>query len=231
MRDAALAREHEGQQVVEQQVHAEHEAGGDHEHLHQERRQEGQHAHGVAREEHVVEAEHARDRARGADQRHVRGGEDERVRERCDDPRGQVRKQVAGRAKPALDVVAVDPEEEHVPEQVHEAAVQEHAAEQVAELRGVGAEAVLEREQLVPARLRDELAQLAAAVELTRHHLHVLAEGRVVVVGPLRAEWQVEQHEYRDVRGDQRPCDERGAFRVGRIADGDEHVGPGLRLA
>jgi hypothetical protein len=71
VRDTALAREHERQQVVEQQVHAQHQPRRDHEHVHQERRQEGQHAHGVPGEQHVVEAEHTRDRARGADERQL----------------------------------------------------------------------------------------------------------------------------------------------------------------
>ena len=69
------------------------------------------------------------------------------------------------RPEAVLDVVAVDPEEQHVPEQVHEAAVQEHRREQVGQAGRARLEAVLEDEQVVDADRADDLAQRDARRE------------------------------------------------------------------
>ena len=91
--------------------------------------------HAPARMENEVAAHHAGDRARRAetgDQRVVaqceRGGD---VRQRSDDARRQIERRVAEVPEVVLDVVAEDPEKQHVPQQVHEAAVHEHGRESV----------------------------------------------------------------------------------------------------
>src|SRR5215217_3915579 len=83
-----------------------------------------------AREEQDVAAENAGDRARGADVGHLRVGPDEDLQPR----RGEAAEQVEGDELDAphgvLDVVAEDPQEQHIAPEVQQAAVHEHRREQ-----------------------------------------------------------------------------------------------------
>jgi hypothetical protein len=176
---STAALEQEWQQVVEQQVEAEHHPRTDLDHVHHQREQEHVHAHHVAREPQEVEAEHSRDRARSADHRHLRAGGEELEGERRGDPGPQVSQQVAQAAEPVLHVVAVDPQEQHVPEQVQEAAVEEHRHQQVGETRVRRAIAVLEHEEVVAAGLLGQHPDRDLRRQARRHHPKVLAERRV----------------------------------------------------
>jgi hypothetical protein len=118
MGDTAGAAEHERHDVVEHEVDPQNDARGDRDHVEKERRQEDRHPDDVAGKPHEVEAEDPRDRARGADQGHVRRREDEGVEEGCRGAGGEVGGDVGARSQAALDVVAVDPEKEHVAEEV-----------------------------------------------------------------------------------------------------------------
>ena len=70
-----------------------------------------------------VRAEHAGDRARRAEHRRRRH---EALPDRGDDPAEQIEEQVRCAPEPRLDVVAEDPEIEHVADDVQPSAVQEH---------------------------------------------------------------------------------------------------------
>src|SRR5205807_7210352 len=84
------------------------------------------------REEEEIRTENRRDRAARADVGDARGqdvpeGErDEGLERRRREPADDVPEQEANLAERVLDVVAEDPEEEHVPDDVHPAAVHEH---------------------------------------------------------------------------------------------------------
>ena len=82
-----------------------------------------------AGEQDDVRAQRRGDRARGADERDRRVRVDHDLRERRRDPADEVEQQERDRAEAVLDVVAEDPQEQHVAEQVQPAAVQEHARE------------------------------------------------------------------------------------------------------
>ena len=144
--------------------------------------------------------------------------------ERRGDAGGEVREQVRQRPEPVLDVVAVDPEEQHVPDQVHEAAVQEHARSRSATPAPPAGSRARRRTGRTRSVCATSCRNCAAALQLLRHYLHVLAEARVAVVRPLRAERQVDQQEHGDVRRDQQVGEVRRALRVGSVADRDEHV-------
>ena len=97
--------------------------------------EEDQRQHLRARQQHEVGAEHRRDRAARADVRDRRvgvareGERDEGLGRRRREAAEEVEEEEADLAERVLDVVAEDPEEEHVAEQVHPAAVQEHRRE------------------------------------------------------------------------------------------------------
>ena len=94
------------------------------------------------REHQDIGAEHAGDGARGADVGHVRFRHREILGERRRDAGQQIEEQVFGVAEAVLDVVAEDPQVEHVAAQVQPAAVHEHGAEHRGDVAGgIGGEA------------------------------------------------------------------------------------------
>ncbi len=118
----------------------------------------------LSREQHQVAAEHAGDRAAGADERHVAGRSDEHLRGRRRHPADEVEEDEPRPRHRVLDVVAEDPQVPHVEDQVQPAAVHEHRREQrgpprePGERRHVDVVGELERprpEQVVPAFGRD----------------------------------------------------------------------------
>src|SRR5690606_33668778 len=92
---------------------------------------------------------------------------------------------------------AVNPKEQHVPEEVEEARVEEHRGDEGRERRRVGTESPAEDEEVVRREVRVELLE-AGAAERLRHDEEVLAEQRVVRRGPDLGERQgdeeIDQH-------------------------------------
>jgi hypothetical protein len=91
---------------------------------------EQQDADPVEREPDEVGAHQAGDRAGGPQRRDVRERVGRDLREAAGQAAGQVEEHVAHGAQDLLDVVAEDPEVEHVAGQVQRAAVQEHRRQQ-----------------------------------------------------------------------------------------------------
>jgi len=81
------------------------------------------------REQQQVGAEDSGDGTRGADRRHARGGVEERVGQRREEAAGDVEDEIAEVVEAVLDVVAEDPEVEHVAAEVQPAAVHKHRGE------------------------------------------------------------------------------------------------------
>ena len=77
-----------------------------------------------------VGSENTRDRARSADHGNGRARARRHLRERRGDAAGEVEERVADVSQSVLDVVAEDPEEEHVSRDVREPGVQEHVTDQ-----------------------------------------------------------------------------------------------------
>ena len=86
--------------------------------------------------EEQIGPEHAGDGAAGADRRDVGQRAEAGVGEGRGVAREQVEEQIADVPQPVLDVVAEDPEEEHVAQEVPPAAVQEHGEERALQARG-----------------------------------------------------------------------------------------------
>ena len=93
-----------------------------------EQRDRGQHP--GTRVEHEVGAEHARDRARRADVGDAGGRVGRELGEGREHAAHEVEERVAQAAHAILDVVAEDPEEQHVADDVHPAAVHEDRGDQ-----------------------------------------------------------------------------------------------------
>ena len=165
---------------LRQEPEAEEDEGRDLHRLGEETEPEQGHDPGVRVEEEVG-AEHPGDRAARADHRHVRGrvGGDVRSggRRAADQVEGE-KARVAGRV---LDVVAEDPEKDHVAEQVQHPAVQEH--------RGRDRQAGREHRRGVRRR----------PGELGRHRAEDRDEGRAV----LETEPELVEED-QDVRADER---------------------------
>lgn len=81
------------------------------------------------REHEDIGAEHPGDRARGADIGHARFGSDGILRERRRDAGQQVEDQKFEVAEAVFDIVAEDPQKQHIAEQVQPAAMHEHRGE------------------------------------------------------------------------------------------------------
>jgi len=122
-----------------------------------------------------------------------------------------------------LDVVAVDPQEQHVAEQVHEPAVQEQRHEQVPHVGRAGFVAVGEHEEVVGAQLLEHLPQRHAGRQRLPDALHVDPQRRVVHIGALQAHWQGDERVDRDVGGDQQVGDRGGPARVWGVAQRQQH--------
>ena len=105
---------------------------------------------------HEIGAHHAGDRAARAHHRHRRVRVRPRLRQRGRHAAQQVEDDEARVAHAVLDVVAEDPQVEHVAADVHQAAVQEHRGEQRDQRELGGHQAVREDERL-PARAEREL--------------------------------------------------------------------------
>ena len=123
---------------------------------HEERRHRhhaapGQHVDPVAREHQQVAAEHAADRARRADGRNDRAAVEQDVRQARREPAREVEQHEPQVPEAMLDVVAENPEEQHVAAEVPPPAVQEH--------RG---------QERRPVRKWDERRQIGADGELAR---------------------------------------------------------------
>src|SRR2546421_6286069 len=88
-----------------------------------------QHQHARPRVEDEVGPGNAGNRATGPDHRHGRIREHARLHERRDRTASHIEHEEAQMPESVLHVVAEDVEKEHVPEQVHEAAVEEHAGQ------------------------------------------------------------------------------------------------------
>ena len=151
----------------------------EHAHAHEQRRQEHEHLHVVAREPAQVEAQHARDRAGGPDHRDVRAHVEHRLEQRRGNAGQQVGREEAERAEPILDVVAVDEQEQHVPEEVHEAPVQEHREEEIADVHRRGTEAPLVDEQVVLAHAAEHRRWVGSRRQVLHDRRDVLGHPRV----------------------------------------------------
>src|SRR5579863_2031721 len=90
--------------------------------------------------QHEVGAEDPRDRSRGADRGYGRMRSSERLGEEGGVARKQVENHEASVAEAVLDVVAEDPEKQHVAEDVHPTSVEEHRDEATGERLGQQAE-------------------------------------------------------------------------------------------
>ena len=110
---------------LDQEPVAEHEVRGHRERRHVETQWDKQ-VHVHARVQQDVRAHHAADRTRGADHRDDGVGIECRLQRRGGDAAEQVEDDEAHMPHRVLDVVAEEPEEPHVADQVHPAAVQEH---------------------------------------------------------------------------------------------------------
>ena len=82
-----------------------------------------------ARVKHQVGAKHAGDRAAGADHRYLGGRIQRRLGEYRGDTAAEIQDEVAEGAEHVFDVVAENPQEQHVAGEVEHAAMQEHAGE------------------------------------------------------------------------------------------------------
>ncbi len=80
-------------------------------------------------EQDQIGAEHARNGAAGPDHRHLGTRIGQALRQGCDQAAEQVEGEEAAMAGDILDIVTEDPEIEHVAGEMHEAAMQEHRAE------------------------------------------------------------------------------------------------------
>ena len=89
-----------------------------------------------------------------------------------------------------LDVVAVDPQEEHVAGEMHESGVQEHRGEERRHGRIRGTEPVGEHHEVVGAHLPEQLRRRQAPSELLQQHADVAGQRRVPQVGLDDAERQ-----------------------------------------
>ena len=85
--------------------------------------------------EHEIRAHHAADRARRANHGNLRVRLDPHLRERRRDAAREIEDQETRPRHRILDVVPEQPEEPHVPDQVHPAAMKEHRREDVEVLR------------------------------------------------------------------------------------------------
>src|SRR5438093_1235264 len=162
--------------------------------------------------QHEVGAEDRGDRARGPDDGRRRGRVDEDLAGRGGETAEQVESDEAGPPEPILDVVAEDPQVEHVADQVDPAAVQEHARD--------------DRDELV--RQAIQVARREGRREVTRDERPVVEqalEGRVAP-GRLRSELVAEGDHAEDDQPDRH--DRKSPRRVG-VAEGD-HV-PGDAFA
>ena len=221
--DPAGAGEEERQEVVDHQVDAEHDPRRNLEDVPEERRQEEQNPDGVPREPHEIKAEHARDRAGGADQRDVGAEKEHGVEQRRRDAGDQVPENEGQRAQAVLDVVAVDPQEEHVPGEVEQPPVEKQREQQIEDRRGGRPVAVLEDEEIVGRDLAGDRAELLAAADELGEELEVLDECRVRSVGRLHSQRQADDDVDGDVYGDDGPGRDRLHLRVRGIGDGQEH--------
>ena len=110
------------------QVHEEpdpnHQRGRDHQGDEEEER--NQHLHDRAGEEQEIGAQHAGDRATGADHRDEVAAIDPDVRGRGEIAAEPIEEREAPAAQAVLNVIAEHPEEQHVPDEVEPAAVEEH---------------------------------------------------------------------------------------------------------
>jgi endonuclease/exonuclease/phosphatase (EEP) superfamily protein YafD len=132
-RDTGLARiGPEPAQQLEHEPEAEQPARGHGPQPHQAEPDQDVHA-GMGKQQQIG-AEHARDRAARPDHWHLRARIGQRLGERRRHPAGEIEREEAAVAADVLDVIPEDPEIEHVAGQMHQAAVQEHRAEQ----RGAG---------------------------------------------------------------------------------------------
>jgi hypothetical protein len=145
-------------------------------------------------EQDQVAAEHARDRPRGTDVRHGRVRPDRDLERRRGEPAEQVEDQELDRPHRVLDVVAEDPQEQHVAAEVQQAAVHEHRGEDGHPGRRRRGRAALDRDLL--ARVRDLVGDLRVVVEIAGEVLRVgLAERQ-----PALLPEEVRQHVQRDQR-------------------------------
>ena len=177
-----------------------------------------------ARIEDDVAAQDARDGARGAERRHQRIGPDRDLQRQRRDPREQVEDDEAHRPHGVLDVVAEDPQEEHVAAEVQQAGVGEHAGE---DRRPRGDAAV--RQALVARdgrALLDEVAVLARMGQLVGDRPVVVERGlRERVPGEVDPRLRLQEEVDEDVDHDQRDRDDRRA--VGREVVLEREQGPG----
>src|SRR3954453_12300407 len=114
---------------LQDEPEAEHEDGGNVDELIEEA-EEHERRDPSPREEDEVGAERCCDRARRTDRRDGRARVDGDLREAGEDPAEQVEAEEAGPPETILDVVAEDPQVEHVAEQVEPATVQELAGDE-----------------------------------------------------------------------------------------------------
>ena len=141
--------EQERQQVVDEQEEAQHPARGKLHHVHEEREQEHEDLHDVAGEPDEVAAEHAGNRSRRADDRHRGVCREDRVGPRRERAGHKVGREIAEAAQTMLDVVAEDPQKQHVPAQMRQTRMQEQGKEQGLQAGGDGPVAVGEDEDVV----------------------------------------------------------------------------------
>jgi hypothetical protein len=127
--DAAFAR---GRQHAANDLHQEPDAERDkrrHMHDRDEHAEENQRAHGGVRMQQHIGAEHTGDGAARAHHGNGRARVDRALHHGRSDPAQEIEDEVARVAHGVLDIVAEDPEEQHVHPEMHEAAMHEHRGE------------------------------------------------------------------------------------------------------
>src|SRR5688572_9320434 len=99
-----------------------------------------------------VAAHHAGDGSAGSDRGDARAEIEEQVDKAGGNAAEQIEHQVFAVAKHILDIVAVDPEEPHVADEVHPAAMEEHGSDQRRQFEARGHHGVL-IDEVVPRKI------------------------------------------------------------------------------
>jgi len=219
----AVCRENERQQIVDEQVETQDDPGWNLNRVHEEGEQEHEQPHRVAGKPEEVEPQHPGNGAGRADQRELRSGGKQGVKERGGHAGQQVPERVAHRPEAMLDIVAVNPEEQHIPKQVHEAAMQEHRRQQIEQLRRRGAEAVSEDNQIVRGHAAHRDFEGHAGRQTLADGHHVSPQIRIAPIHCLAAHGPRDEKVDRDIDRDQRVIDNRHATRIRCVTQRQDH--------
>ena len=190
---------------------------------HQDGEREDEYLDPVFGEQERVQAQHARDGPRCPDERGPAVACQHRKHERGDRTRAQVGHQVAEPTEAVLDVVAVDPQKQHVAAEVHQPGVHEHAREQVGHRRVPHQKPMVEHHE-VPGRDGTGDGGQIGLAQLWRHPADPVHQARVAGIGGHQRQRQGDQQVHRDIERHQQPRDPGAVVcGVGGVADGQNH--------